>query len=65
MVGYVPSAPGCAGRTGVVAGAGELLAGLFGAAVRPACGAVGMNILPLDAPVEIGVVLEVSGGGGR
>ncbi|MFQ6142022.1 hypothetical protein ACLMNJ_02940 [Streptomyces seoulensis] len=52
-------------RAGVVAGAGELLAGLFGAAVRPACGAVGMDILPLDAPVEIEIVLEVSGGGGR
>ncbi|MGW4275968.1 RidA family protein [Streptomyces seoulensis] len=65
VVGYVSSAPGFVGQAGVVAGAGELLAGLFGAAVRPACSAVGMNILPLDAPVEIEIVLEVSGGGGR
>ncbi|SOE07724.1 RidA family protein [Streptomyces sp. Ag109_G2-15] len=65
VVGYVSSAPGFVRQTTVVDGASELLVDLFGAAGRHARSAVGMNVLPLDSPVEIEVVLEVSEDGGR
>ncbi|MFF8595288.1 RidA family protein [Streptomyces sp. NPDC015220] len=65
VVGYVSSAPGFVRQAAVVDGASELLVDLFGAAGRHARSAVGMNILPLDAPVEIEVVLEVSADGAR
>ncbi|GLX18781.1 MULTISPECIES: RidA family protein [Streptomyces] len=59
VVGYVSSAPGFTRQAGVVDGASELLVEVFGEAGRHARSAVGMDILPLDAPVEIEVVLEV------
>ncbi|MFF4756153.1 RidA family protein [Streptomyces sp. NPDC002514] len=65
VVGYVASAPGFLGQATVVEGAGELLAEVFGSAGRPVGSAVGMDVLPLDAPVEIEVVLEVDEEGGR
>ncbi|MCZ0985653.1 RidA family protein [Streptomyces diastatochromogenes] len=65
VVGYVSSAPGFVRQATVVDGASELLVDLFGAAGRHARSAVGMNVLPLDSPVEIEVVLEVSEDGGR
>ncbi|MFF0433737.1 RidA family protein [Streptomyces sp. NPDC004327] len=60
VVGYVSSAPGFVRQATVVDGASELLVEVFGAAGRHARSAVGMSILPLDAPVEIEIVLEVA-----
>ena len=59
VVGFVASAPGFFGQPGVVNGASELLAAVFGDAGRHARSAVGVASLPLDAPVEVEVVVEV------
>lgn len=59
VVGFVASAPGFFGQPGVVNGASELLADVFGEDGRHARSAVGVAALPLDAPVEVEVVVEV------
>jgi enamine deaminase RidA (YjgF/YER057c/UK114 family) len=59
VVGYVASAPGFAGQPGVVNGASELLGEIFGEDGRHARSAVGVAALPLDAPVEVELVVEV------
>ena len=59
VVGYVASAPGFIGQPQVVNGASELLGQLFGAAGVHARSAVGVAVLPLDAPVELELVAEV------
>lgn len=59
VVGYVASAPDFSGQPRVVDGASELLGQVFGDAGRHARSAVGVAVLPLDAPVEIEVVAEV------
>ena len=59
VVGFVASAPSFFGQPGVVNGASELLASVFGDAGRHARSAVGVAALPLDAPVEVEVVVEV------
>jgi enamine deaminase RidA (YjgF/YER057c/UK114 family) len=61
MVGYVASAPGFLGQPQVVNGASELLGEVFGDAGRHARSAVGVAVLPLDAPVEIELLVEVGG----
>ena len=58
--GVVASAPGFFGQPGVVNGASELLGQVFGDAGRHARSAVGVAVLPLDAPVEVEVVVEVA-----
>ncbi|MFF0476533.1 RidA family protein [Streptomyces sp. NPDC004284] len=60
VVGYVSSAPGFLGQPTVVDGASELLIDVFGDAGRHARSVVGMAVLPLDAPVEIEIVLEAA-----
>ena len=60
VVGFVASAPGFAGQPGVVNGASDLLAEIFGEAGRHARSAVGVAELPLGAPVEVELVVEVS-----
>jgi enamine deaminase RidA (YjgF/YER057c/UK114 family) len=60
VVGFVASAPDFTGQPGVVNGASELLGEVFGDAGRHARSAVGVAVLPLDAPVEVEVVVEVS-----
>lgn len=60
VVGYVSSAPGFIRQAEVVDGAGDLLVEVFGRSGRHARSAVGMNILPLDSPVEIEILLQVS-----
>jgi enamine deaminase RidA (YjgF/YER057c/UK114 family) len=60
VVGFVASAPDFTGQPGVVNGASELLGEVFGAAGVHARSAVGVAVLPLDAPVEIELVVEVS-----
>lgn len=59
VVGFVASAPGFTGQPQVVNGASELLGAVFGDAGRHARSAVGVAVLPLDAPVEVEVVVEV------
>jgi enamine deaminase RidA (YjgF/YER057c/UK114 family) len=59
LVGYVASAPGFAGQPGVIDGASGVLATAFGEAGRHAREAVGVAALPLGAPVEVSLVLEV------
>jgi enamine deaminase RidA (YjgF/YER057c/UK114 family) len=59
VVGFVASDPSFAGQPGVINGASELLGEVFGAeAGAHARSAVGVAVLPLDAPVEVELVLE-------
>jgi enamine deaminase RidA (YjgF/YER057c/UK114 family) len=59
VVGFVASAPGFHGQPGVVNGASELLGEVFGDAGAHARSAVGVAELPLDAPVEVELIVEV------
>lgn len=60
VVGYVASDPAFSGQPGVINGASELLGAAFGDAGVHARSAVGVAVLPLDAPVEVDVVVEVA-----
>ena len=60
VVGFVASAPSFTGQPAVINGASNLLGDVFGDAGRHARSAVGVAVLPLDAPVEVEVVVEVS-----
>ncbi|MDT5207137.1 MAG: hypothetical protein QOD34_3773 [Mycobacterium sp.] len=59
VVGFVASAAGFNGQPGVLNGASDLLAEVFGDAGVHARSAVGVAELPLDAPVEVELVVEV------
>jgi len=59
VVGFVASAPGFTAQPQVVNGASELLGQAFGDSGRHARSAVGVAVLPLDAPVEVELVIEV------
>lgn len=59
MTGFVASAPDFTGQPQVVNGASELLLEIFGDAGRHARSAVGVAALPLNAPVEIELIVEV------
>jgi len=59
VVGYVASAPGFTGQPAVVNGASDFLVEVFGPAGAHARSAVGVAALPLDAPVEIELIVEV------
>ena len=59
VVGFVASAPDFTGQPGVVNGASELLGDVFGEAGQHARSAVGVAVLPLDAAVEVELVVEV------
>src|SRR5687768_11570625 len=61
VVVYVASAPDFTGQPGVANGASELLGSVFGDAGVHVRSAVGAPVLPLDAPVEVELVVEVSG----
>ncbi|MFL6088937.1 MAG: RidA family protein [Aeromicrobium sp.] len=60
VVVYVASAPDFAGQPAVANGASELLGDVFGDAGRHARSAVGAAVLPLDAPVEVELVVRVA-----
>lgn len=60
VVGFVASDPSFTGQPGVVNGASELLGQVFGDAGQHARSAVGVAVLPLDAPVEVEIVVEVA-----
>jgi enamine deaminase RidA (YjgF/YER057c/UK114 family) len=59
VVGFVASAPGFTAQPQVVNGASELLGQVFGDAGQHARSAVGVAVLPLDAPVEVEMIVEV------
>ncbi len=59
VVGFVASAEGFTGQPGVVNGASDLFAEVFGEAGRHARSAVGVAELPLGSPVEVEAIAEV------
>ncbi|MFF4756824.1 RidA family protein [Streptomyces sp. NPDC002514] len=61
IVGFVASTPDFTGQPGVVNGASELLGEVLGEKGAHARSAVGVAVLPLDAPVEIEIQVEVRG----
>ena len=63
VVGYVASAPGFTGQPAVVNGASDLLGQVFGEAGGHARSAIGVAELPLNAPVEVELVVEIVGEG--
>lgn len=58
VVGFVASDPSFTGQPGVINGASELLGEIFGEAGQHARSAVGVAVLPLDAPVEVEFIFE-------
>jgi len=60
VVGFVASAPGFNAQPAVLNGASELLGELFGEAGAHARSAVGVAELPLNAPIEVELIVEVS-----
>jgi enamine deaminase RidA (YjgF/YER057c/UK114 family) len=59
VAGYVASAAGFNGQPEVVNGASDLLGSIFGEKGRHARTAVGVAELPLDAPVEVELIIEL------
>jgi enamine deaminase RidA (YjgF/YER057c/UK114 family) len=59
VVAFVASTPDFTGQPGVANGASELLGEVFGDIGKHARSAVGVPVLPLDAPVEVELVVEV------
>jgi enamine deaminase RidA (YjgF/YER057c/UK114 family) len=60
VVGFVASTPDFTGQPGVINGASELLGKVFGDAGVHARSAVGVAALPLGAPVEVEVLVEIA-----
>lgn len=60
VVGFVASDPGFTGQPQVINGASELLGAVFADAGRHARSAVGVTALPLDAPVEVEMIVELT-----
>lgn len=60
VVGFVACVPGFTAMPGVVNGASELLGQVFGEAGVHARSAVGVAALPLDAPVEVELIVEIA-----
>jgi enamine deaminase RidA (YjgF/YER057c/UK114 family) len=59
VVVYVASAPDFTGQPGVANGASDLFGSAFGDIGQHARSAVGVAVLPLNAPVEVELVVEV------
>ncbi len=59
VTGFVASAAGFNGQPGVLNGASELLGEVFGDTGLHARSAVGVSELPLDAPVEVELVVSL------
>jgi len=59
VVGFVASVPDFTGQPAVVNGASELLHEVFGDLGAHARSAVGVAALPMDAPVEVELVVEI------
>jgi enamine deaminase RidA (YjgF/YER057c/UK114 family) len=60
LVVFVASAPGFTAQAQVANGASELVGDVFGDAGRHARSAVGVAVLPLGAPVEVEMLVEVA-----
>ena len=60
LVGFVASDPAFTGQPGVINGASELMGKAFGDAGIHARSAVGVAVLPLDAPVEVEIVVALA-----
>ena len=61
VTGYVASAAGFNGQPEVMNGASDLLGKLFGEKGLHARTAVGVSELPLDAPVEVELIVDLAG----
>ena len=59
VVGFVSSAPGYSDQPKVINGASELIGKVFGSAGSHARSAVGVAELPLDAAVEVEMIVKV------
>jgi enamine deaminase RidA (YjgF/YER057c/UK114 family) len=57
---FVASTPDFTGQPLVANGASELFVAAFGEAGRHARSAVGVPVLPLDSPVEVELIVEIS-----
>ncbi|MGW5851922.1 RidA family protein [Streptomyces sp. NPDC055254] len=62
VVGFIASAPDFTAQPGVLNGASELLGAVLGDKGVHARSAVGVAVLPLDAPVEIEIQVELVAG---
>ena len=60
LVGFVASDPDFSGQPAVVNGASEFLGEVFGDIALHARSSVGVAVLPLDAPVEVELIVEFS-----
>lgn len=60
VVGFVASAPDFTAQPGVINGASELLGEVLGDKGVHARSAVGVAVLPLDAPVEVEIQVELA-----
>lgn len=60
VVGFVASDPSFTGQPAVINGASELLGKVLGDAGVHARSAIGVAVLPRDAPVEVEITVEVS-----
>jgi len=58
VTGFVASAPDFTGQPAVLNGASTVLGEIFGGVGMHARSAVGVAVLPLDAPVEVELILE-------
>jgi enamine deaminase RidA (YjgF/YER057c/UK114 family) len=59
VVAFVASTPDFSGQPLVANGASELFGTVFGDAGVHARSAVGVSVLPLDAPVEVEIMVEI------
>jgi enamine deaminase RidA (YjgF/YER057c/UK114 family) len=60
VVAFVASTPDFTAQPGVANGASEFIGTVFGDAGKHARSAVGVPVLPLDSPVEVEMLVEVS-----
>ncbi|MEV0372802.1 RidA family protein [Streptomyces sp. NPDC050636] len=60
VVGFVASAPDFTGQPAVINGASELLGEILGDKGVHARSAVGVAVLPIDAPVEVEIQVEIA-----
>jgi enamine deaminase RidA (YjgF/YER057c/UK114 family) len=60
VTGFVASAPDFTGQPGVINGASELLGEVLGDKGVHARSAVGVAVLPMDAPVEVEIQVELA-----
>ena len=61
LTGYVASDPSFTAQPAVINGASTLLGEIFGEAGQHARAAVGVAVLPMDAPVELDLLVELDG----